>query len=719
FDDLTASQTSYDEAGYTFTSSGSLTDDGGMLSVATDGDEVTVTAIDGSSFDLRRLSVVDSRVGLQSITFSGTSVLGGTISETVSYLSDGTSVVDLTFGDLHDLVDVSWTMTSGQSIDNVVLSSLLTGTGRVDLNFGTIVLEPAGSFTISQSQNTIDFNAPLVDANTYTEDAFILESTGGFVKAETFGSSIRVLSDGSTVTLSQQDGGAFAIYSLDLATTAAGSTSIDFIATTLTGEQITIPVSVDGGTGMTTVADPFLAISGLISSIRWTTDTDVVVDKIVAVGRVQSVMDFADSFGRSDDRRIFDQAGYRLSSTNTIGYFPEGFVRPQSNATMIITSLDGRPFTLQSLDLYHAGFTGGNTLDITFTGTTSNGATVSETVAVGSQAGFDTFEFAQLSEVLSVSFNSTAYFDLRIDNLVASQGLPENAAPSVMPVAVADPVDIASLSAQTIVFKTSNLNDAIGTNDTPSITVDGSEVTSLNGTPFVVEFLDDGGHVVTPVAGEKYIARFRFLGDLVIPDGSRVTSEGDHALSILVENNATIGDNVTFDVSGTDAEVADLRVDFDGLLAANQSSYSESGVDFSTPGTFSGTGGNLTADNDSTQVTYQYNDGRLIDLFEITITDSRTGDQTLFVTGTRADGTSQTESIVYTADGAPKVLELLNESDRPSMVDFESVTITLDSTVAVESVVVDRLLQAGSGRAGGGDGGTGGTGGLGAAGGAG
>ena len=69
--------------------------------------------------------------------------------------------------------------------------------------------------------------------------------------------------------------------------------------------------------------------------------------------------------------------------------------------------------------------------------------------------------------------------------------------------------------------------------------------------PFIVKLgsYDGSGNFVESSSGN--VRQFRFLGDLVIPDGSTVKGSGPLGVSLLVAGDATIGADVTFDFSAT------------------------------------------------------------------------------------------------------------------------------------------------------------------------
>ncbi|MCG8652703.1 MAG: hypothetical protein MI861_22885, partial [Pirellulales bacterium] len=561
-----SSTTSFTENGYTFSTTGGFYADSGRLAPGADDTAITLKSAAGSVFDLRRLTILDSRTGSQFLTVTGTSsVTGSTVTETVSYVSNG-SAVDVSFGELENVSDISFSLGTTQRLDDVVVSSSLSGTGRVDLNFGSILLEAGNATTLRQPQTTVDFALPLTDAFTYNEDSLTIVGDKELLLDSGSGLGLRGLSDDTTITMSSADGGAMAIYSIELRTTAATAQVVPFTVTLINGEEIKFNITVQPGSDWQTFSSEFLALGGLVRSVQWTADTDVIADKIVAAGRITSTM----AFDNVDSSTIIE-AGYQLKNNRFFRTSAAGLL-PALNSNTTLTSVDGRPFTLESLDFSLSS--GSGPVEIAFRATDAQGQTITESATFQAGSGLQTYKFKQLIDVRSVEF-SNPFHSLSIDNLVASQGLLADAAASQMPTPLPTPVDIDTLSAQAIIFHTSNLNDNDTSNDSPRITVDGVEVTSLNGTDFSVEFLDATETAVTPVAGQRYITRFTFHGDLVIPDGSQITAIGDHALSIHVENNATIGDGVTFDVSGTPAEVRDVIVDFTDLGSSLTNSYTE------------------------------------------------------------------------------------------------------------------------------------------------
>ena len=123
-----------------------------------------------------------------------------------------------------------------------------------------------------------------------------------------------------------------------------------------------------------------------------------------------------------------------------------------------------------------------------------------ETANFTGLSGFQQVNFSTLEDVTSVSFTIPFDSGLRVDDFVFSQGLTPSVPASTMPTAFTPADDPDQLTAQALVFDTSNLDNGDVTDDQASLTVDGLEVSSLNGTAFTVEYLDASENVVmTPV----------------------------------------------------------------------------------------------------------------------------------------------------------------------------------------------------------------------------
>ena len=101
---------------------------------------------------------------------------------------------------------------------------------RIDLTAGQTVLAPSTFRTLDLTSVSIDFDGDLTAAIQYREDGFSLTGSAAITLDRVVGPS---LSGGGTLTLAAQDGGSFALYSMDLQL-AEGSTAQDVKLTAIT-----------------------------------------------------------------------------------------------------------------------------------------------------------------------------------------------------------------------------------------------------------------------------------------------------------------------------------------------------------------------------------------------------------------------------------------------------------------------------------------------------
>jgi hypothetical protein len=195
--------------------------------------------------------------------------------------------------------------------------------------------------THSQSQAAIDFDGLIAGTSTYIEDALQLTTTGTFAVDDTDGRAAGSAGDAETFTLQAVDDGGFVFYSLQLGNTNASSKSVTFTATTLSGQQTQMAITVDAETGLATFSDEFLSLNQALRSLSWNMDAGVLVDTVIAVSRVEAVFTF-DEIGTQHN--VHEEAGYRVPSTSTLQY-RSGAIRPQANQKQTITALNGSTIT--------------------------------------------------------------------------------------------------------------------------------------------------------------------------------------------------------------------------------------------------------------------------------------------------------------------------------------------------------------------------------------
>ncbi|MEM6473489.1 MAG: hypothetical protein AAF802_28275, partial [Planctomycetota bacterium] len=316
FESVVAGQSTYNEENFAFDAGTgeTFTAMDGSIGIA-GGGSITMTESAGGRFDLLRLDVLS--LTAQTLTVTGVSTIDGTsIVETFDVVGGNVCQV-FSLAGMRDVSSVQFDLPDGAGLMDVVGSAQLTSVGRVDLNFGSIELNPGQATTFSQSQTNVDFTLDLLDANTYVEDALSISSPGGLELDRETRSSLAVSTDAAEVTLASRDGGAIAVYAIDVATVGDTDTDIEFIVTDLLGNETIVSVSVIAGSGWSSV-DFSSAAPGLVQSVRWTANTDLRVDRIEAIGRVETSVSFDDfATGTATGRSIFTEGGYQVSATTT------------------------------------------------------------------------------------------------------------------------------------------------------------------------------------------------------------------------------------------------------------------------------------------------------------------------------------------------------------------------------------------------------------------
>ncbi|MEM6471674.1 MAG: hypothetical protein AAF802_19090, partial [Planctomycetota bacterium] len=358
----------------------------------------------------------------------------------------------------------------------------------------------------------------------------------------------------ASVSASTIDNSAMALYSLDVTSATTGAKSIAFDVTYLNGvtDTITKNFTVAQSNRFETVSFPEL--NRYLAQVQFKLASDLRIDNVVAIASKQTLLDYGE-FLREAGLTSFQgdrisQSGMTLSALeNEVDdglLVIEGRVRTNgSDVAATLVSDNGTSFTLDELDLYNATEL---PVSITFVGTTANGSTINETISVPQGARI-TGSLTRMTDVIRVDFVPA---DVEIENLYLSQALVTDVPASVMPAPVPTVTDRST--PLNLVLHTGDMLSTPTNDDSATLSVDGNESSSLNGTPFTVVYLDRFGFERTPQAGQRYIARFDFGGDFYIPDNSTITVTGANALAINVVNNAFIGQNVRIDISGGDAQ---------------------------------------------------------------------------------------------------------------------------------------------------------------------
>lgn len=314
-------------------------------------------------------------------------------------------------------------------------------------------------------------------------------------------------------------------------------------ADTLDFEELARPVdaTIDGDRVVLELGDVILASAGSATFANFSNVVDF--DDLDPTGS-NSVTEYVED-------------GFRLSASDSAGD-PAVMLRNEvlsaaaqasdPSDTFTLTEESGNGFALYSISL--ASLDAG-THQITFTGTTLNGDTVTTNPAIEVEggSGFVTIDlpdtFTALRSVSWSAGDALTGGSVLVDNIVAA---------SLVPIGTAN----AALT-DVPLYRVAN--------NTTFYTFDGFERLQ-NGSIFVdydrdnvfdsgVDFTITSATSVTQAAahgmfGETIdgsITQFRFAGDLLIADGIRVSANGPNGLSLFAGNNAFIGENVDFDLS--------------------------------------------------------------------------------------------------------------------------------------------------------------------------
>ncbi|MCP3938810.1 MAG: hypothetical protein GY708_25965, partial [Actinomycetia bacterium] len=303
----------------------------------------------------------------------------------------------------------------------------LEGNNRIELAYGTIVLDAGEASTFARSQVLIDFDHLVTGATSHDEDRMRLStSTGGsFVRDDVGSPSLRAAASSDQITLATLTGDGFGIYSMQLANSDSTAHTVTFTGTTLNG-QIVQPlpsISVPANSPLTTFTAPFGDFTQVLQSLTWSMDPHVRVDSIVAMDRVESVLRFDDM---GVNLYSYQEAGINLSVS---GYGMDGagggLRQGASQAWVTATPQQGGPFSLESMQVMHIGSSGQRS--ITAVGTTATGETVTETADSAGGEGFSTAHFDNMQDMVSIRWSAGAD-SIIIDDIVFSTGMVTNGA---------------------------------------------------------------------------------------------------------------------------------------------------------------------------------------------------------------------------------------------------------------------------------------------------
>jgi hypothetical protein len=189
-----------------------------------------------------------------------------------------------------------------------------------------------------------------------------------------------------------------------------------------------------------------------------------------------------------------------------------------------LTAADGGLFALYGISL---NTNGGSSTQLTFTGTTADGKSVTQTLPVSQSSGFENFVFpASFTALTKVTWTPGSTL---ATNVVVSELYP-HVTPGPNPGSVPT---VSGPSDETIAVVASSQGGSISLNGTP---ITGT----FNGTPWY-----------TVVDSAHKLVDFYFQGDLYLPDKTTMTITGDYGAVFEVGGNVILGQNVTIDASAS------------------------------------------------------------------------------------------------------------------------------------------------------------------------
>jgi hypothetical protein len=250
------------------------------------------------------------------------------------------------------------------------------------------------------------------------------------------------------------------------------------------------------------------------------------------LGNFDTAIDFDELTGTTTS---YSEHNFTLSSTGTIlrdnTFSPAAKANASTNVFTLAPTSTANAFALYSIDL--ALTTG--TQDVTFTGTTLNGGTVSHTVTVIGGTGFTRFNLPSTFAALS-SVNWTPNAVL-VDNIVPTLltfGTPATAIAAIPTFTTSSNI---TFNTDTNLLTAGSINIDTDRNGTTDRTL--GVGANLNQFGVSVAQITDG------------ITQFRFAGDLIVPNNATIRATGTRGISLIAGNNVTICTGVSFDVSGS------------------------------------------------------------------------------------------------------------------------------------------------------------------------
>ena len=212
-------------------------------------------------------------------------------------------------------------------------------------------------FVGNKPQTTMVFGDLVPSLTSIVEDGLRLTTDGSFTGNAEHGSAIGSASASDRLTLTADPAtgsGAIALYSVDVAA-PVGPHTIEFELTYINGVTRTVQKTFTFASG-----DPrsqtieFPEANLYLKSVSWSIPDGVLVDNVVAISKIDRVLDFADLPDDQFNITSYSSSGFTLSSNlPIIGAFPPGSLAAfEFNRTNVdIVADNGGSFNVESLDI--------------------------------------------------------------------------------------------------------------------------------------------------------------------------------------------------------------------------------------------------------------------------------------------------------------------------------------------------------------------------------
>ncbi|MCP4590680.1 MAG: hypothetical protein GY842_08045, partial [bacterium] len=177
----------------------------------------------------------------------------------------------------------------------------LEGNNRIELSYGTILMEAGDANTYEQPQVIIDFDDM---PREHVDDGLRVDIDGAMVPGESGG--VTGASADDVFTLTSDNDNPLALQSVKLMSTSGGTQSVVFTAVAWNTVVETETVSFTGDGNFHTVS--FSTLGDELREVSWSLETDQFIDDITAIDNV--TLDFWSAWGEMTSHT---NSGFRLA----------------------------------------------------------------------------------------------------------------------------------------------------------------------------------------------------------------------------------------------------------------------------------------------------------------------------------------------------------------------------------------------------------------------